>query len=117
MAFGWDFNSLYTNFLCFTVIVYTILEPLFLNNQITTLLSQLGLPDGAFFTLLSEEIKPLIFAFFDPTEAVRVITGPHKHLERILRNNPQVLNEPLVMDILKECLKEKLGKQAYCSPY
>jgi len=88
---------------------------LFLNNQITTLLSQLGLPDGAFFTLLSEEIKPLIFAFFDPTEAVRVITGPHRHLERILRNNPQVLDEPLVMDILKECLKEKLGKQAYCS--
>jgi len=92
------------------IFTYIVSEPLYLNTQITTLLSQLGLPDSAFFSLLHEEIQSLLFAFFEPTEAVRVITGQHKHLSQILHKCPNVLKEPLVFDILKDLLKEKLGK-------
>jgi len=85
-------------------------EPLFLNNQIVTLLSQLGLPDSAFFTLHNSEIRPLIFAFFEPVEAQRLITSQHNHLKEIVCNRPSLLNEPFLVDILKELLTEKLGK-------
>ena len=88
-------------------------EALFLNSQITTLLSQLGLPSSAFFSLLGEEIRPLIFAFFEPDEAVKLIADRHRHLTQILSKCPNVLREPLIIDILKEMLLEKLGKRAH----
>jgi len=81
-----------------------------LNNQITTLLSQLGLPDSAFFSLYNNEIQQLIFAFFEPAEALKAIESQHKHLANILNNRPDLLHEPFVVDILKELLTEKLRK-------
>jgi len=90
-------------------VLWTASEPLYLNNQITTLLSQLGLPDSSFFTLYSNEIKPLIFAFFDPAEAKNAIKQS-QHLNQLLDNCPDLMNEPFVIDILKELLREKIGE-------
>jgi len=85
-------------------------EPLFLNNQITTLLSQLGLPDSTFFALYNDEIKELIFAFFEPDKALKVIESQHEHLSKILCTCPHLLKEPFVVDLLKDLFNEKLGK-------
>jgi len=75
-----------------------------------TLLSQLGLPDSAFFALYNDEIRPLIFAFFEPVQALKLIKSQHWHLLEILSNCPQLLNEPFAIDILKDMLMEKLGR-------
>jgi len=90
-------------------------EPLFLNNQITTLLSQLGLPDSTFFALYNDEIKQLIFAFLEPAEALEVIKSQHKHLSKILCKCPHLLKEPFVVDLLKDLFNEKLGKYSLLS--
>jgi len=74
-----------------------------------TLLSQLGLPGSAFFALYNDEIRPFIFAFFEPVEALKLIKFQHWHLTEIVYNFPYLLNESFAIDILKDMLTEKLG--------